>query len=114
MKNKSFLSCLYHFLPSVLLIAFVVVVAADLYDCPTEALLGISCPGCGMTDAYFALWKRDVSQAFREHCLFPIPAFWFIYHLFRHKLSFSRRTENILVFLSASLFIIRWIINLFT
>ncbi|MBQ8858331.1 MAG: DUF2752 domain-containing protein [Clostridia bacterium] len=113
MKNKSFPSIFYRFLPSALLITVIVIVALDLYDCPTKVLLGFPCPGCGMTDAYFSLLKFDIPEAFQLHCLFPIPAFWFIYHLIRRKVSFSKQVENLLVALSALLFIIRWIINLF-
>jgi len=40
--------------------------------CPMKNLLGIPCPGCGMTRAFFALLDLDLSSAVAFHPLAPI------------------------------------------
>ena len=42
------------------------------YHCPTEHLLGIPCPGCGMSRALFACLRLDFAEAFYFHPLFPV------------------------------------------
>lgn len=44
--------------------------------CPIRFLTGISCAGCGMSRAWFALLHLDFSTAFAMHPLFwlPVPA----------------------------------------
>ena len=44
--------------------------------CPILFLTGISCAGCGMSRAWMALLRLDVSAAFQYHPLFwlPVPA----------------------------------------
>lgn len=44
--------------------------------CPIRFLTGISCAGCGMSRAWAALLRLDLSTALRMHPLFwlPIPA----------------------------------------
>ena len=39
------------------------------FGCPVRLLTGVSCPGCGMTRALFALLKLDFSLAFEMHPL---------------------------------------------
>lgn len=41
----------------------------ELPVCPTAALLGVPCPGCGLTRATFALLRGDVQQAYHFHPL---------------------------------------------
>ena len=62
-----------------------------------------------MTEAMFAFLRLDFSSAFRENFLFPIPIFWCVYSLLRRKYAFSRKVENLLVCISAALFLLRWI-----
>ena len=38
--------------------------------CPLKFITGISCPGCGMTRAYYALLHLDIKLAFHYHPLF--------------------------------------------
>ncbi len=44
--------------------------------CPIRLLTGISCAGCGMSRAWLALFRLDLSGAFAYHPLFwlPVPA----------------------------------------
>lgn len=50
--------------------------------CPIRFVTGISCAGCGMSRAWLALLRLDISSAFAYHPLFwlPVPVallFWF-------------------------------------
>lgn len=38
--------------------------------CPLRFITGISCPGCGMTRAYYSLLKLDFNMAMHYHPLF--------------------------------------------
>lgn len=54
-----------------------IVIAAGIfllvcYRCPFDFLFGISCPGCGMTRAFWALADLDLKGAFHAHPLFPV------------------------------------------
>lgn len=110
-KNKV-VSIVFSLLPALILVSFAAVIAAGLYDCPTRILFNIPCPGCNMTEAYFKLVQLDFKAAFALHPLFPIPAFFFVYSLFRQRHALPRQVENAIVILSVLLFIIRWIIIL--
>jgi hypothetical protein len=58
-----------------LLIApFAIGMAVDLPLCPSAALLGVPCPGCGLTRATLALLHGDLGTALRFHPLVPILA----------------------------------------
>ena len=41
--------------------------------CPIRCLTGISCAGCGMSRAWLALLRQDLSAAFAYHPLFWLP-----------------------------------------
>ena len=52
------------------------------FGCPVRLLTGVSCPGCGMTRALFALLKLDFSLAFEMHPLvFLLPIALAVYLL---------------------------------
>ena len=42
-----------------------------LYRCPSEFILGIPCPLCGISRAFIALFSGDVKAAFYYHPLWP-------------------------------------------
>ncbi len=88
-------------------------IATGDYICLFYRLFDIPCAGCGMTRAYTALLKLDIKSAIEYHYLFPIPAFWAIYLIFRKHLRPNKRLENIMVCISIALFIMRWIMILF-
>lgn len=52
------------------LAGFAILLEAPL--CPTATLLGIPCPGCGLTRATFALLHGDLHGALRLHPLSPL------------------------------------------
>lgn len=52
------------------ILAFYAVLLLGGITCPIRFLTGISCPGCGMTRAWFSLLKMDLSGAFHYHPLF--------------------------------------------
>lgn len=84
-------------------------IVTERYVCPFYAISGIPCAGCGMTRAYRALLQLDIAEAFRCHCLFPIPLFWAGYHAVRRFAKLDKRVENVLLRISVILFLLRWI-----
>lgn len=50
--------------------AFYALLQSAGITCPFLFLSGISCPGCGMTRAWLALLRLDLSSAFAWHPLF--------------------------------------------
>ena len=54
-----------------------------IFGCPIYNILGVTCPGCGLTRAWLCFLTGDVRHALRYHLLFlPAPAFIF---LFAHR-----------------------------
>ena len=54
--------------------------------CPILFLTGISCPGCGMTRAWCALLRGEISLAFSYHPLFPLPLLILLLWPFRRRI----------------------------
>lgn len=54
--------------------------------CPIKFITGVSCPGCGMTRAWFSLLRFDISKAFYYHPLFFIPPFALIILMVKRKI----------------------------
>lgn len=54
--------------------------------CPIRWLTGISCAGCGMSRAWLALLRLDLSAAFAYHPLFWLPVPAALVLLLRHRL----------------------------
>lgn len=53
-------------------LAATALIALTLWECPFAALLGIPCPGCGLTRAAVALVQGEWSQALLLHPLSPL------------------------------------------
>lgn len=98
--------------PSHILIFSVIVAWFFLFGCPLRFLTGISCAGCGMTRALFALLHGDFAAAWHFHPLIYIMPLLLILFFFRNRFS-SKTRKNIIVFifvLFTAVYIIR-IIN---
>ena len=98
-----------------LLVAFVTVYflmwALDT-SCIVKFIVGIPCPGCGLTRAWLSVFSLDFAAAFRCH-----PLFWtvpiVIYYIVFNFEPFRSKVLNYGVPLAiAAMFYINWIIRL--
>ena len=83
--------------------------------CPLRWLTGLACPGCGMTRALAALLRLNFSAALRMHplvCLLPLAAVWAALGLSGRRL--PQRAERRLVAVAVVLFVVIYLIRLFT
>lgn len=69
LKNKK----TRYFLIVFFVLLFFIYLFSGHYRCMTKAITGIPCPGCGMTRAWLALIKGNITEAFFYHPLFWIP-----------------------------------------
>jgi len=82
--------------------------------CPIKFLTGISCPGCGMTRAWIALAKANITAAFYYHPLVLIPLFAVIIYVLKYR--FNKLSDSIyrnLVVIIILAFIIVYFIRMF-
>lgn len=84
------------------------------YQCPFRFLLGIPCPGCGMTRAFLALLHLDIKDAFHAHPLFPVVILIAIYYLLEtiKVIRFPEKVKKILLVVIALLFILVYVVRL--
>lgn len=68
-----------------LILGFLFVWAA-VFGCPVYRLIGLPCPGCGMTRAWFQVLRLDFAGAFHWHPLFWILPFLVLLFLFFNRL----------------------------
>ncbi|MBR4204714.1 MAG: DUF2752 domain-containing protein [Clostridia bacterium] len=55
-----------------------------IFGCPIRFLIGVSCPGCGMTRALAAVLRLDMKTALHYHPLIVVvPLFAILFFLFR-------------------------------
>lgn len=109
LNNKDLLKKL-SFLP------FILVLLYFFYECPMEHVIGISCPGCGMTRALISFIKLDFKMAFHYHPLFPlviILAIGYLIDLFK-IVQFNKKVKNIILWISLAAFIIVYLIRMFS
>lgn len=79
--------------------------------CPIRYILGISCPGCGMTRAWLAVLRLDFAAAFSYHPLFLLGPLAIMIIIFHPWIDFKKwRWVGILLIL---LFIIVYLLRLF-
>ena len=81
--SKNFFKQLFHNLLSLIFMLFLYYIATWSTGCPMKYVLGIACPGCGMTRAWLAVLHLDFSTAFAYHPLFllgAIIAFAILFH----------------------------------
>lgn len=82
------------------------------YHCPIRLLIGISCPGCGMTRAWLSFVQLDIYKAFYYHPLFFLAPI-FLYILFGKKPLFgNKRKERKLYIFIIFAFMIVYIIRI--
>lgn len=103
-------------LRNILLAGVALFVFLNMYECPFEYFFGLSCAGCGMTRAVFAFLRLDIADAFYYHPLFPIVYIFvicFILEVLKIK-TFSEKTKTIAGVVCATLFILVYLVRLFS
>ncbi|MDF2906283.1 MAG: putative rane protein [Herbinix sp.] len=79
--------------------------------CPLKFTSGISCPGCGMTRAYYSLFQLDLYQAFHYHPLFILVPLMTALYLF--DFYFNPRLVKVLWTAIIIAFLATYLIRLF-
>lgn len=78
--------------------------------CPIRFLTGISCLGCGMTRAWFAVLRLDLKSAFYYHPAFWLPPLMLLVYLLKNKINI--KFYKIFMFTSILLFAIIYCVRL--
>lgn len=108
---KDFKKEVLHNIICLILILILYYAATWSTGCPIRYILGISCPGCGMTRAWLAVLHLDFAAAFSYHPLFPLGLLAIIAIVFYPWIDFKKcRWAIILLIL---LFIIVYLLRLF-
>lgn len=98
-----------------IIFASIILGTAFLYfsgiGCVWKYLFNLSCPGCGMTRAYIALLKLDITVAFRHHFMFPTVPIIFIYILFDKELLSKNFHKTVAVLIGIG-FLINWLFKI--
>ena len=89
-------------------VSILTILIAINYGCIYKRLLGITCPGCGLTRAYKSLIHGDIKQAFYYH-----PLFWTI-PIIGYIGIFTPKNESKLLLFFIILFVIVYIIRILT
>lgn len=95
------------------LAVIVILVISGIYKCPFDFFLGIPCPMCGMSRAFFALFRGDTAGAFYYHPLWPlVPAVLIFYGLYLAGIiRLSERVVNAIIYVLSGIIIICFIIR---
>ncbi len=81
--------------------------------CPIKWLTGISCPGCGMSRAFFSFLRFDFAAAFGYHpVIFAMPVFAALYALFYFK--GMKRSLKVVVCTFVSVMAVTYFLRFFT
>ena len=97
-------------------IAIGIVVVLFFFRCPIKLILGIDCPGCGMTRALKSVIMLDFKAAFNYHpMIFVIipEAVYYVLSRYIIKKRFSEKTENVVLITTAIVMILLWIYRQF-
>lgn len=83
--------------------------------CPARHLIGIPCPGCGMTRACLAACRLDFAEAFRMNPLWPLVLILLVTAVLRGgRLFKSQKTEKrvavLLLVLVLTVYLVRMIL----
>ncbi|MGN1456559.1 MAG: DUF2752 domain-containing protein [Acutalibacteraceae bacterium] len=92
---------------------FLAIVILLFYHCPVKAIIGISCPGCGMTRALKSALCLNFYQAFNYHPLFPLTIVELIYLFFRKSIKVNKKAELTAGIITLFLFLVVWIFREF-
>ncbi len=109
--SKNFFKQLLRNLFSFMLILLLYYIATWRTGCPIKYVLGIACPGCGMTRAWLAVARLDFSTAFAYHPLFLLSVVIVFAILFHPWINFKKwRWLGIILI---TLFLIVYLLRLF-
>ena len=84
-----------------------------IYRCPSESILGIPCPLCGISRAVKSVARGDIRTAFYYHPLWPLIGLSFLlYLLYSFRIIRpSKRVFDIYCFVLAALLVICFILR---
>lgn len=80
----------------------------DLPSCMWVQILGIPCPGCGMTRACLAALRLDFAGAFSFHPMFWSMPLLYLYFLSENGLFRSKRANRIFLAIIGAGFALSW------
>ncbi len=66
------------------LVLFLLIFVLD-YHCPFYSILGITCPGCGMSRSFISFLKGDFYQSFQYHPMLVPTGFFSLFCIFFKK-----------------------------
>ena len=83
---------------------------SGFYSCPFKLLLGIDCPGCGLTRAALALLRLDFAAAFRFN-----PCIYFLLRgLISKKVRNCKKLDEAVLIGTSAVMITVWLVRLWT
>lgn len=82
------------------------------FKCPIKHFLGFDCPTCGMTRAFFALAKGDISASLKFNPIAVPFLLLFLFALHKDLFRFSDRTKNIIIITGAFITFFVYILKL--
>ncbi len=102
--NKEYITYVIVFF---IVLTFGILAYLDLYACPFYFITGIPCPMCGMTRAFFSVFKLDFKSSFYFHALWPVvmvvlPTYIF---LIIKKIKINKKLENTISIIIACMFL---------
>lgn len=104
LKEKMFFSGL------ILLCAFIMYIFK--IPCIFRAILGVPCPGCGITRAYICVFNLDFQKAFELNFMFWSVPVLFVIYILDGKIFKKRLFNLILEYLIYLGFLVSWICRL--
>jgi len=106
-KNQSCRKFLYN-----IFIIFVICAFYYIFDmrCIIRILIGVPCPGCGMSRAIYSLFRGNIAEAFHFHPLFPLVPFIL---LAITDILDNKKTKKIIIIVISVLFFAVYIIRMY-
>ena len=103
---------LYKLITTVAFAVAVTLLYVSGIGCVYRALLGISCPGCGLTHALLALLRFDLAASLTYHPLLFTTPVLYLYYLFDGRM-LGRVADRCVLGAILLAFLLRWIVHLF-